>query len=124
MIQSGNVRITKKTDKGEVEISVLREGDIFGEMALFDRLSRSATATAIGNTTVLSIDKKKLFQTINRDPTLAFKLLESMSKRIRMMDEEVARMKEIIQSKTHSIDFEDIKKRIIACIENVEKCTR
>jgi GAF domain-containing protein len=93
VVQSGKVKITKKTPSGEVEIADLGSGEIFGEMALFDRMSRSATATAEGDARVLSVDKKKLFASISRDPTLVFKILESMSRRIRRLDEDLAALK-------------------------------
>lgn len=93
VVQSGKVRITKKTPSSELEIADLGSGEVFGEMALFDRMSRSATATAVGNTRVLSVDKKKLFASISRDPTLVFKILESMSRRIRKLDEDLAALK-------------------------------
>ena len=93
VIQSGKVKITKKTESGEMTIATLGEGEIFGEMAVFDRMPRSATAIALGDARVLSVDKKKLFTTINRDPTLVFKMLESMSQRIRKLDGELAKLK-------------------------------
>lgn len=107
VIQSGKVKIIKKTVSGNLTIATLGSGDIFGEMALFDRLPRSATATASGDTRILTIDKKKLFQTMSRDPTLAFRILESMSQRIRRLDEEFTTLK---------------KKRIDICIDVDETC--
>ncbi len=93
VIQSGMVKVTRKTDSGEITIATLREGEIFGEMALFDRQARSATVVASGDTRILSVDKKKLFSTISRDPTLVFKMVESMSQRIRKLDAELAKLK-------------------------------
>jgi CRP-like cAMP-binding protein len=93
VVQSGRVEISKKTSSGEIVIAALESGEIFGEMALFDKLPRSATAAASGGARVLSIDKKKLFQTINRDPTLVFKIIDSMSKRIRRLTDELTRLK-------------------------------
>ena len=93
VIQSGKINITKKATSGELVIATLRSGEIFGEMALFDRLPRSATARASGDARILTIDKKKLFSTISRDPTLVFKLLESMSQRTRRLDEELMKLK-------------------------------
>jgi CRP-like cAMP-binding protein len=90
VIQSGKVKISKKTASKEIVIAEIGSGEILGEMALFDRLPRSATATALGETRILSIDKKKLFATISRDPTLVFKILESMSRRIRRLNENIA----------------------------------
>jgi CRP-like cAMP-binding protein len=93
VVQSGAVRITKKTVSGELTIATLRSGEIFGEMAVFDKMPRSATAVAAGEARILTIDKKKLLQTISRDPTIVFKMLESMSHRIRKLDEEFAKLK-------------------------------
>jgi len=93
VIQDGTIHIIKKAASGEVIIATLKSGEVFGEMALFDRLPRSASARASGEARVLSIDKKKLFSSINRDPTLVFKLLDSMSQRIRKIDEELMKLK-------------------------------
>ena len=93
VIQSGKVRITKNTPAGEVTIATLKSGEIFGEMALFDKMPRSANALATGEARVLSIDRKKLFTTISRDPTLVFKIIESMSQRIRGLNEELSKFR-------------------------------
>ena len=91
VVQAGKVKITKQTPSGEVTLSVIGSGDIFGEMALFDKLPRSATVTALGEARVLSVDKKKLFTLISRDPTTTFKIIETMSSRIRKLSEEISR---------------------------------
>jgi len=133
VIQSGNVKITKKTTSGEVTLATLTSGDIFGEMALFDRMPRSATAVASGEVTILSIDKKKLFTTISRDPTLVFKVLETMSQRIRMLDEELSRLKKtkehLLQSccdveETCEMILQEAKKTIFAENGSVMLCDR
>lgn len=93
VIQSGKVKITKKTASKEIVLAEIGSGEILGEMALFDRLPRSATAAASGEARILSIDKKKLFATISRDPTLVFKILESMSRRIRGLNENMASLR-------------------------------
>lgn len=93
-IQSGKVKISKLSGGKEQTLIILGGGDLFGEMALFDRKPRSATATALGEARVLSIDKKKLFTSISHDPTLVFKLLETMSQRIRRLSDDVVRLLE------------------------------
>jgi CRP-like cAMP-binding protein len=90
VIQSGKVRVTKISENEETTLAVLGDGDILGEMALFDRKPRSATAIAHGEARILSIDKKKLFSTVKRDPTTVFKIIESMSSRIRSIDERLS----------------------------------
>ena len=93
VIQSGGVTITKKTAAGEITIANLAAGEIFGDMALFDKMPRSATARSSGEARILSIDRKKLFTTIGRDPTLVFKVIESMSRRIRKLNEDLTGLK-------------------------------
>ena len=93
VVQSGEVEITKMTHSGELRITTLEKGEILGEMALFGKMPRSATARASGRAKVLSIDKKKLFQTISRDPTLVLKILDSMSHRIKRLTDELAELK-------------------------------
>ena len=97
VIQAGKVKVTKQTASGEVTLSVLEDGDIFGEMALFDKLPRSATATASGEARVLSVDKTKLFTLISRDPTTTFKIIETMSSRIRKLSAEISQYKKTEQ---------------------------
>lgn len=93
VIQSGKVKITKQTSTGNLDIATLESGDILGEMSLFDKMPRSATARASGDARVLSIDRKKLFVTISRDPTLVFKILETMSQRIRALNSNLSELK-------------------------------
>ncbi len=93
VIQAGKVRITRDSPSGNLTLGVLESGEIFGEMALFDRLPRSATAVASGDARILSVDRKKLFPTISKDPTLLFKILETMSQRIRRLDDEIGKLK-------------------------------
>jgi len=90
VVQSGKVKITKQAGTGTLVLATLQSGDMFGEMALFDKLPRSATATALGDARVLGIDRKKLFLSISHDPTLVFKMLETMSARIRKLDDLLA----------------------------------
>jgi len=93
VIQSGKVEIVKDTPSGRSSIATLHSGEVFGEMSLFDKLPRSATAVSSGAARVLSIDRKKLFKTINSDPTLVFKILETLSQRIRTLNQDLAELK-------------------------------
>jgi len=120
VIQSGKVKITKKTGAGNITIATLGSGEIFGEMALFDRLPRSATALASGDSRVLCVDKKKFFSVISRDPTLALKILESMSQRIRKLDEELANLKKSRLDILYAcVDLEETCKLVLEEARNV-----
>ena len=93
VIQQGRVAVVQERDGREVPLAVLGKGDFFGEMALFDREVRSSTVRAIGEALVLTVDKKTLLRRIHEDPSLAFRIVQQMSQRIRELDTELVRMK-------------------------------
>lgn len=90
VIQEGKVEIVLESQGQENILTVLETGDFFGEMALFDKDVRSATVRALGETTVLTVDKKSLMRRFLEDPSLAFRLVETMSKRIRELQDKLA----------------------------------
>ena len=87
IIISGKVKIIKEKGKVETILATLDEGEFFGEMSLFDNNPRSATVKAMGNVKLLEINQKGFLRKISKDPSLAFRMLEKMSKRIRIADE-------------------------------------
>jgi putative methionine-R-sulfoxide reductase with GAF domain len=93
VIQEGRVRISRSTARGEVTLATFGPGDIFGEVALFEEGLEAVTATVMGDSRILSVDKQKFFKGMSRDPSLAFNLLKAMSDRIRSLDTEVIRLK-------------------------------
>lgn len=94
VIQDGNVEVVMEENGNEVILAQRGEGDFFGEMAIFDRDVRSATVRAKGQVRALTVDKKNFLRRIHKDPSLAFRIVETMSYRIRELCEEVARLSE------------------------------
>ena len=92
VIQSGEVEVIRERGGAEVQLAVLRESDFFGEGSLFDRDKRSATVRALGEVRVLTVDKKTLLRRIQEDPTLAYRIIETMSRRVRDLDATVTRL--------------------------------
>lgn len=92
VIQSGEVEVLRERDGAEVQLAVLKESDFFGEGSLFDREKRSATVRALGEVRVLTVDKKTLLRRIQEDPTLAYRIIETMSHRVRNLDATVTRL--------------------------------
>jgi CRP-like cAMP-binding protein len=94
VIQSGIVEVSKNLNGGEIVLRTMKKGEIFGEIALFDRMARSATVKALGEAIVLRVDKQGFFAKACKDPTLTFNILEGMSKRIRDLTLELSKYKE------------------------------
>lgn len=93
VIQEGRVEIIDTTDGDEIRLAVREEGEFIGEMAIFDSEVRSATVRALGTARVLTIDRRNLMGRIHEDPSLAFRLIQTLSRRVRELSAEVARLK-------------------------------
>jgi len=83
VIQKGKVEVIKEKEDKEVKVAELGEKEFFGEMALFEKDVRSCTIRAKGDAHILTLDKKNFYNTIQKDPSIAFRLLERMSARLR-----------------------------------------
>lgn len=95
VIQLGQVEIIKQEDDHLVQLRVLNQGDVFGEMAIFEKEARSASVRAIGEARVLTIEKRAFLRRVKEDPTLAFNILKVMSQRIRGLNADVVRLRKL-----------------------------
>jgi CRP-like cAMP-binding protein len=91
VVVSGEVVVTKKAAIGEITLANLKKGDFVGEMSLLESLPRSATARAKGDTRLLAIQPGGFLLKIRRDPTFAFEMLQTLSRRIRVTNENLMR---------------------------------
>jgi CRP-like cAMP-binding protein len=93
VIQEGQVEVVVEEDDKEVRLMVLDTGELFGEMAIVERQVRMATVRALGQARVLTIDQKNFLRRIHEDPSLAWRVVQTLSRRLRELAEEVARLK-------------------------------
>jgi CRP-like cAMP-binding protein len=93
VVQAGKLEVVREEHDGQVRVNVMNTGDIFGEMSIFERELRSASVRALGEARVLTVDKKTFLRRVQEDPLLAFNLVKIMSRRVRSLSEEIARMK-------------------------------
>lgn len=92
VIQEGKVGVYDESKGSETKVAELGEKEFFGEMGLFEKDVRSATVRAIGSAKIMTIDKMNFYKTIQKDPSLAFRLLESMSKRLRQTTKDLGEL--------------------------------
>lgn len=81
IIQKGKVNITKIMDNKEILIAVLKEGDIFGEMALLENKPRTANAITAEDCTFLIVERKNFDAMVATQPSLTTKLITLLSER-------------------------------------------
>jgi len=91
LIMTGKVKvIVTHTDGKEIILNILKSGDFFGEMAVFDNMPRSATVVAEEDCELLIISRENIENQIKRNPQIAFKLLSDMSRRLREAGEQIS----------------------------------
>jgi CRP-like cAMP-binding protein len=85
IIQEGTVEVVTSNSGRETSLATLAKGAIIGEMAVFENEPRSATVRAVGDVRALTVDKKNLLRRVSEDPTLAFRLIQTLSERVRRL---------------------------------------
>lgn len=90
IIKSGFVKILKYSEDGRTTIlSILGKGEYFGEMAVIDSTSRSATAETLTDCTLFVIHKNDFEKLIRTTPTLALQIIHTLSHRLRQADKQI-----------------------------------
>lgn len=83
IIESGRVQIAKHIEGAAPAIlAEFGPGNFFGEIALIEEVSRSATAITTEETVLLALPKPDLDRLIERQPQLAVKILYNLSRLI------------------------------------------
>ncbi len=87
VIVSGKVKVTRSSGDGrEVILTILSESDFFGEMAILDGLTRSATVTAIEESELFLIQRNDFLKLLYEHPEVSVALLQELTTRLRNAD--------------------------------------
>lgn len=89
-IQSGSVKITKRSASEEREIRSMGAGESFGEISLLDDKPRSATVTAVEPTTAVLLDKSQFIAELKTYPEIALSILPVLVGWLRDADAKIA----------------------------------
>jgi CRP-like cAMP-binding protein len=68
---------------GDTVVEVLGPGGLFGEMAVIDRVPRSASAVAETDVTLVAIDKRRFWFLVQETPYFAEIVMRVMANRLR-----------------------------------------
>jgi len=120
LVVSGDIIIRKFIDRSKGThkiISYLGSGDCFGEMALLDKGSRSATAQAKDTCVLLRLKRDHLFDLLSKNPAAAITpclaLLGILSSRLRQTTRELVTVYEVGRIIGQSSDRFLLAKRIL-----------
>ena len=92
VVLEGQIEIAKITGAGKTVIVTLGKGEFFGEMAVIDGSSRSATAIAAApKTRVMRINHARFVYLVSQQPAFALMIMDALSKRLRLSNERTYR---------------------------------
>lgn len=77
-------------DHRESVIALMEEGDLFGEMGMLDKSTRSAGARALETSTVLEIPYTSVLDQLDASTSLMWNVVRMLSRRLRAMDQALA----------------------------------
>jgi CRP/FNR family transcriptional regulator len=84
VVLEGTVEIAKVSGANKTTIVTLGKGEFFGEMAVIDGSSRSATAIAAApKTKVMRINHARFVYLVSQQPAFALMIMDALSKRLR-----------------------------------------
>lgn len=88
IIDTGSVKITRISEDGrEVILSMLGEGEFFGEMSIFDGEARSANVITLEESEVFILKRADFLHILERYPKISITLLEELAVRLRKSDQ-------------------------------------
>lgn len=122
LLKRGNVRIYKTLDSGEeVELTIVKPGEIFGEMAILGNQERAATAHCIKDCMLAVADGDNLDALIRGNPEFSQKLIQTLAIRVKKSEHiltgEIHKLEKTIQmhmeNSKYDIDFNIFIKSIV-----------
>ncbi len=105
IIEEGTIEISvpAELEKKDIRVSLLSEGEFFGELSLVDGLPRTAKATATSDTRVLEMMRDHFIQFVTGRPTVAISMISEMGKRLRATNDLVTSL----ASKNVNVEMEE-----------------
>lgn len=90
VIREGRVLIKREHAGGRtIALTEMGPGDLFGELAIFDKEARSATAECVEPTQAVALTSGDVSRVLLRNPDIAVKLLQQLSRRIRVANSRI-----------------------------------
>ena len=89
-VLAGTVKISVPSADGrDIVLNIIREGEIFGEIALLDGRPRTADASAMTDCELMVIERRDFIPFLSSHPELMMKIIEILCGRLRRTSEQV-----------------------------------
>ena len=105
VVRDGHARALREhADGRQIAIAQFGQGDIFGELAMFDAERRSATVEAIDDLQCVALLGADMRRLMRRHPDIAIKLMISLGRRLREANERLSRQSfQTVQSRVATV---------------------
>jgi len=111
IVIAGNVAVTRVSNDGkETILSILKDGDFFGEMGVLDASPRSATIKALRDCEVAILARKEFLDLLVKSPHMSLSLVLALSSRLRATNQAI-----------QAAAYQDIRTRLASLLLNLEK---
>lgn len=101
----GGVSVIKGSHANQnLEIATLTPGDYFGEMALLDEASRSATVLTTGPSRFMVLYKDDFDRIVSESPEIALNICKTLCQRIRSLQERISVMPKPIHQAVQTME--------------------
>jgi CRP-like cAMP-binding protein len=101
IIQEGQVQISRTINGQDTPMAVLEKGEFFGEMAIVNRIQRTARARARRRTQLLAFDRPGLEQLVEKNPKIALNIIDRLCRRLGSANAQIREMAQ--RSSQHSL---------------------
>ena len=92
IVSEGSFRVTREHSDGRaITLATLGPGEIFGELAMLDGDTRSASAESITDGTLLALPANDVRGLLARNPEIALKLVAGLVRRLRAANARLSR---------------------------------
>src|SRR5919108_3185021 len=92
VVRSGDLRVTREHSDGRaITLANLGPGDIFGELAMLDGETRSASVEALEDTELLALPASDVRGLLRDHADMAVKLVVALTRRLRDANERISR---------------------------------
>lgn len=101
IIQDGQVMISRTINEQDTPVAMLEKGEFFGEMAIVNRIRRTARARAHARTQLLAFDRVGLEQLVEKNPKIALNIIDRLCRRLGSANAQIRQMAQ--QTSRHSL---------------------
>jgi len=104
IIQEGQVQISRTINGKDTPMALLEKGEFFGEMAIVNRIRRTARARAHQHTQLLAFDRAGLEQLVEKNPKIALNIIDRLCRRLGSVNAQIRQMSEVLDAEKVSED--------------------